>query len=425
MSVVYGNSKHFRVQQVVATAELAGKKVSVKDEQPPVPVTTQIPVYIEGKLTLLGTTAISVHLAKGNATLLGKTDEEKAQVLSWIQLNDTKLTPTFMSWLLPAVSCAPLDKKQFEEAKSHSSSLLKLLNAYLLNQTFFVGERLTIADVALAMSVKPLYENLLEDGCRKELVNLTRWFNTIVNQPAVKKAVGAVSLCSKASAFDGNTYKQYQAKLGAGASTSAAKPKADKPQEAKPDKKKKDKKKNDDDDDDEGPDATAEALAQEAPKKDPFADMPKGNWNMDEFKRVYSNEDTETKALPYFWEHFEKDNYSIWHCEYKFPEDLTQTFMSCNLIAGMFQRLEKLRKNAFGSMCLFGTNNASTISGVWFWKGQGLAFELSPDWMIDYESYKWTKLNPEDPKTKELVKEYFTWEGKFDGKSFNQGKIFK
>jgi elongation factor 1-gamma len=31
----------------------------------------------------------------------------------------------------------------------------------------------------------------------------------------------------------------------------------------------------------------------------------------------------------------------------------------------MYQRLEKLRKNAFASMCLFGENNNSTISGIW------------------------------------------------------------
>jgi elongation factor 1-gamma len=44
----------------------------------------------------------------------------------------------------------------------------------------------------------------------------------------------------------------------------------------------------------------------------------------------------------------------------------------------MFQRLDKMRKHAFGSMCLFGENNNSTISGVWFWRGQDLAFEVCP-----------------------------------------------
>jgi elongation factor 1-gamma len=91
----------------------------------------------------------------------------------------------------------------------------------------------------------------------------------------------------------------------------------------------------------------------------------------------------------------------------------------------MMQRLDKMRKNAFGSMILFGEDNNSTISGIWVWKGHELAFPLSPDWQVDYESYEWKKLNPDDPQTKTLVKEYFSWEGGFGGKKFNQGKIFK
>ena len=51
--------------------------------------------------------------------------------------------------------------------------------------------------------------------------------------------------------------------------------------------------------------------------------------------------------------------------------------------------------------------------------------QLADDWTVDYPSYDWTKLDPDDEKTQLLVKEYFSWEGSFDGKKFNQGKIFK
>lgn len=42
----------------------------------------------------------------------------------------------------------------------------------------------------------------------------------------------------------------------------------------------------------------------------------------------------------------------------------------------MFQRLDKLRKNAFASVILFGTNNSSSISGIWVFRGQELAFPV-------------------------------------------------
>lgn len=43
----------------------------------------------------------------------------------------------------------------------------------------------------------------------------------------------------------------------------------------------------------------------------------------------------------------------------------------------MFQRLDKMRLQAFASVCVFGEDNNSSISGVWVWRGQGLAFEVN------------------------------------------------
>jgi hypothetical protein len=45
-------------------------------------------------------------------------------------------------------------------------------------------------------------------------------------------------------------------------------------------------------------------------------------------------------------------------------------------LPGMYQRLDKMRKNAFASMCLFGSDNDSSISGIWVWRGRDLAFEV-------------------------------------------------
>lgn len=118
------------------------------------------------------------------------------------------------------------------------------------------------------------------------------------------------------------------------------------------------------------------ALAAEPKSTNPFDAMLKGNFIFDDFKKVYSNED-EAMSIPYFFEKFDPENYSIWFAEYKYPEELSKVFMSCNLITGMFQRIEKMRKAAFASVCLFGTDMDSTISGIWVWRGQELAFPVS------------------------------------------------
>merc|ERR1712008_409402 len=76
-----------------------------------------------------------------------------------------------------------------------------------------------------------------------------------------------------------------------------------------------------------------------------------------------------------------------------------------------FQRLEKLKKNAFASACLFGKDNDSSISGIWVFKGQELAFELSEDWQIDYASYEWKKFDSKSEECKKKVAQYWKWEG--------------
>lgn len=51
--------------------------------------------------------------------------------------------------------------------------------------------------------------------------------------------------------------------------------------------------------------------------------------------------------------------------------------MTCNLVGGMIQRLDGLRKVGFGSLIIFGEDSNSSISGVWVFRGQQLAFEVN------------------------------------------------
>jgi len=370
-------------------------------------------------------------------SLRGAKEDLQAQVLCWLQCADTRFRPVILAWVLPAISCMQYEKKAFDQAEHETMHLLDILNDYLLTRTFLVGERISLADISLAFDLYLAYEHVIEPGTSTRYQNVTRWFMTIMHQPQVLSVIGQINLCEKASRFDGKKFKENQSLLAPSSHHDSAsspskqeqgkkdkkkdeKPKDEKPKEEKPKKEEKKPEAND-----EEMDEAELALAQEPKAKDPFAGFPKSTFSMDDFKRVYSNEDIETKAIPFFWEHLDKENWSIWKCDYKFPKELTIVFMSCNLITGMFQRLDKLRKNAFGSMILFGSDNNSTISGLWIWRGQDLVFPLAEDWQVDYESYEWQKLNPDSPDTKKMVKEYFLWEGDFDGKKFNQGKIFK
>lgn len=336
-----------------------------------------------------------------NAQLRGNSDVEKAQVLQWLSFADNEITPPASSWTFPYIGILPFNKQVVTKAKADTQVVLQFLNNYFLTRTYLVEERITLADIVVACSLLNLYQYVLDPAFRKPYGNVNRWFATIINQPQVKSVIGNFVLCSKVA--------EVPAAPKAGGKEKA--PKAEKKPAAKEQA--------------EELDACEAALLEEPKSKDPFDSLPAGTFNFEDFKRFYSN-NPEEKSIPYFWEKFDKDNYSIWFGEYKYNDELAKTFMSCNLITGMFQRLEKMRKQAFASVCLFGTDNDSSISGVWVWRGHDLAFPLSSDWQVDYESYDWKKLDANSEETKKLVEQYFSWAGTDSkGRKFNQGKIFK
>lgn len=398
--------------------------------------TGKVPAYEnDAGVYLFESNAIAHFLS--NEQLRGKTVAEQAQVLQWVEYGEREIVPTSATLVYPCMGIMQFNKQNNERAKDELKHILKLLNDYLLTRTYLVGQRITLADIAVSSDLLLLFQWIVEPSLREPYPNVTRWFLTLIHQKEFQAVIGSdYKLCEKTAQFDASKYaevsrqSQAQGKSAAQTTDDGAKGGKKKGQEEKPAAKeaapkpeKKEKAKEQKDDEGEG-DETDDVYADEPKQKDPFAEMPKCSFNMDEFKRVYSNEDTAEKAIPYFWNNFDKENMSIWLCEYKYPEDLTQVFMTCNLISGFFQRLDKLRKNAFGSMCVFGENNNNTIAGIWFWRGQELAFQLSTDWQVDFESYIWKKL-PLDESTKKLVNQYMLWEGEHNGKKFNQGKIFK
>jgi elongation factor 1-gamma len=303
------------------------------------------------------------------------------------------------------------NKQNTDRAKDDITKALSVLNQHLETRTFFVGERISLADISVATSLALLYQWVLDPEFRQPYQNVNRWFTTCVNQPQFKAVIGDFKFCEKMAQFDAKKFQDLQ-----GGQKGGKKP--EKKQEKKAEKPKKEEAAGNDEEEE-------EELEEKKPSKDPFGHLPKGTMNMDEWKKTYSNNDTLSVALPYFWEHFDRENYSIWYCEYKYPEELKLIFMTCNLVSGMMQRLDRMRKHAFGSMCVFGENNNNNVSGVWFWKGHDLAFTLSDDLKVDYESYEWKKLDVNSEDTKKLVKEYFSHSGDFGGKKVNQGKVFK
>ncbi|KAJ7836699.1 elongation factor 1-gamma [Mycena olivaceomarginata] len=338
-----------------------------------------------------------------NSGLLGHSKEDAALIDQWIHLTDSEVTfNTSQIANLVAGKLAPYSKPIHTTFLERQTRALNTLEKHISTRTFFVGERLTLADLFVAAHVQSAAATNLDTPARAKLPNLFRHLETVINQPKVSAHFEPTPVLEKAPVYV--------------APKKEKEPKA--PAPAAPKAEKKPKPKDDDDEDD--------SLVPEEPKvKNPLDDLPKSTFNLEDWKRAYSNKDTRGAggSLEWFYENFDKEGFSVWRVDFKFPEELTQTFMSNNQIGGFFNRLEASRKYLFGSVGVLGAANASLISGALILRGQDAVpvVNVAPDW----ESYEFKKLDLGNEKDKAFFEAALAWDLEIDGKKWVDGKNFK
>merc|ERR1711990_85084 len=405
---LYTYPDNFRAQKAVIAAKYSGAQLTVAKDFV-FGETNKSPEFLKkfplGKvpafegadgLCLTESNAIAYYVA--NDELRGGSDAAaRAQVVQWMCMADNEILPASCTWVFPTMGIMQFNKNATDRAKEDIKAALKTLNDHLLTRTYLVGERVTLADITVACTLLNLYKMVMDNKFRKGYAHTNRWFNTIVNQPEFKKVAGDVELCTKAAQPDFKKLAELaNKKSDKGGKKSGKKGGKKGGGDAKPAQKKK--------------------------AKEPS--YPETTMSLDAFKKLYSNEDTRTVALPGFWEMYDPNGYSLWHCEYKYNSDLTLPFMASNLVGGWFQRLSKLHKYGFASVVITGEPNALAIGGVWMFRGP----EVHPVMVEcdDSEHYTWRKLDHTNAADKKLLEDFWAWDGEtFDGTTVQGGKVFK
>ena len=195
---LHAPTKNFRVERVMIAARLAGVKLSFE------------PASVAACETLHGGAARSLVLETPHGTLTqsnsvlryianlapaselyGATGYEEALVDQWIEFAALELEVLVVALISGDGACtSKLPVGMSEDMKR----ALGALDSVLARRTFLVGERLTIADIALITTCRPLFAHLVGAAERKTLPNLVRWFLTCANQPAFVAELGAVEL---------------------------------------------------------------------------------------------------------------------------------------------------------------------------------------------------------------------------------------
>jgi len=344
--------------------------------------------------------AIAVYFAAQNekTSLLGKTKQDYASILSWMSFANSEVLPPLGGWFRPLIGRDAYNKKNVDTASANTLKAVGVLEKHLVLNTYLVGERLSLADLFTASLIARGFQYVFDKEFRGQHPNVTRWYELICNQPMYSAVAGELKFIDEAVKY---TPPKKEPKPSAPkAEKKVEKPAADEEDEPAP----------------------------AAPKaKHPLEALGKPTLALDDWKRKYSNEDTRPVALPWFWENFNPEEYSLWAVDYKYNDELTLTFMSANLIGGFFARLEASRKYIFGCLSVYGQSNDSVIKGAFLIRGQEAlpAMDVAPD----YESYAFTKLDPSKPEDKEFVNDMWSWDKPIviEGKTYEwaDGKVYK
>ena len=334
----------------------------------------------------------SVTSQNEKTTLLGKTKQDYASILRWLSFVNAEVLPRFGAWYRPLLGLDGYNKKNVEEASKAALKNISVLEKHLTANTYLVGERITLADIFGASLLTRAFATVLDKKFRSENPAVTRWFQTIANQPYFKAVVENPVLVDEVIKYTPPKKEEKPKKEAAPAPAAEPKPEGE----------------------------------QKKPKH-PLEALGKPDFILDDLKRTYSNEDTRPVALPWFWQNLKTEEYSLWKVDYKYNNELKLTFMANNLIGGFHARLEASRKYLFGAQSVYGTNYDCVIRGVFLVRGQEFkpAFDVAPDW----ESYDFEKLDPSKEEDRKYVDDMWAWDVPVtvDGKEYPwaDGHVFK
>ncbi|KAK4866705.1 hypothetical protein LT330_008258 [Penicillium expansum] len=382
--------------ELVKTEANSGAEFNTSAEYLKLNPTGKIPAF-EGAngFTLSEVIAIAVYVTSQNekTTLLGKTKQDYASILRWMSFLNTEVLPKLAAWYRPLLGVDGYNKKTVDEASKAAIKVISALETHLTANTYLVGERITLADIFAASLLTRAFATVLDKTFREANPATTRWYTTLINQDAFK------------AVFPNPKFTEEVIKY-------VAPKKEPKPKAAAP----------------AAPAAAVETPAAEPPKaKHPLEALGKPTLILDDWKRKFSNEDPRTVAMPWFWEHFKPEEYSLWKVNYRYNDELKLTFMANNLIGGFQTRLEASRKYLFGAQSVYGENYNCVVYGAYMTRGQEWepAFTVGPD----FEGYEFTKLDHTNEADRKLVEDMWSQDVPVtvDGvvKEWADGHVFK
>lgn len=141
---------------------------------------------------------VKVTSQNEKTTLLGKTKQDYASILRWMSFANAEVLPNIGGWFRPLVGRDPYNKKNVEDSKKNAEASLKVMEDHLTINTYLVGERLTLADLFCVSMVARGFQYFFDKEWRTAHPSVTRWYETVFNQPIYTDVAGKLEFIEKA-----------------------------------------------------------------------------------------------------------------------------------------------------------------------------------------------------------------------------------
>jgi len=198
-----------RAAKILVTAEYSGVPVKVV-ENFQMGVDNKTPDFLaknpNGKVPVLETpdgpiwesNAIARYIARIGNKINGRNEYEAALIDQWVEWSRGDLEKAAVDWIYPIWGYGVYNPEAAKKAQELVKAQLNILNNYLKSRSFLVGERVTLADIVVASTLAGYYSTVFDTTYRKSIINVNRWFVTVVNQPKFLKIVPHIELVDKA-----------------------------------------------------------------------------------------------------------------------------------------------------------------------------------------------------------------------------------
>lgn len=192
--ILFTNAKSVRGYCAQISAKYCDKFLQVRNFEE---ADKKLPItLIDGNVKINDSNAISFYLS--NEDLRGKDLFAQSAILQWMIFADNHILSCVSGWVLPSLELRKVPKESVKVSKEDSLNFMEVLNKTLVSKTYFVGERITLADIAIFTALMPLYEHVFDPQTRKKYENVNRWFKTMLEQPKIKEIIGNFTFCEKA-----------------------------------------------------------------------------------------------------------------------------------------------------------------------------------------------------------------------------------